>query len=172
MDEAETLVLERALRRGWLSVAAGRIRVEVAHCVHCERLVLGPEPQRCACGGEFYPVSKTVPLGVPMHVEDMMGDTVCPHCETEAQARRRADLATLRRTRDELERACREAPSAATALEASLQIVQQAIRDTAKADVCDNCHDGWVTDDGPSDAPNPPRPCTICALGQRRAVGL
>lgn len=47
--------------------------VTVAHCVHCSRLCIAPLSDLCSCGAEMYPITKSVPLGVPMRAEEMKG---------------------------------------------------------------------------------------------------
>jgi hypothetical protein len=51
----------------------GHLYIEVSHCVHCERLMLAPITDECVCGAETYPVTKLVPLGKAVAVEEMLG---------------------------------------------------------------------------------------------------
>lgn len=68
MDEED---VKRAVRQD----ADGTWRIDVAHCIHCGRICLAPEPESdlCSCGAEFYPVIKMVPLGVPVFPSEMKG---------------------------------------------------------------------------------------------------
>lgn len=47
--------------------------VSVAHCLECGRVTLAPNSDRCGCGNELYPVSKWVPVGEPLGLDDMKG---------------------------------------------------------------------------------------------------
>ena len=70
MEDRDALIVAR-------SQAPDRMKVEIAECIHCESLTLNPESDRCACGGELYPVVKIVPPGT--RVGDAgMGDVVLP----------------------------------------------------------------------------------------------
>lgn len=60
-------------RQSLIRVQDGRLYIEVMHCVHCERLTIGPTTDECTCGAECYPVTKSVPLGVPQKVAEMKG---------------------------------------------------------------------------------------------------
>lgn len=57
-------------------VAARRFKpetIEVAHCLHCEGIMLAPQTDVCDCGAELYPVSKKVPLGVSLKFSQLKG---------------------------------------------------------------------------------------------------
>lgn len=57
----------------WILLDPAGLKITVAHCVHCERLVIAPDTDECVCGAELYPVSKWVKLAVPTQVDDMKG---------------------------------------------------------------------------------------------------
>lgn len=64
-DEYDRIVRERA----------GHLYISVAHCASCNRVMLAPGPTQdmCNCGSELYPVSKWVPLGEAVSLDDMKG---------------------------------------------------------------------------------------------------
>lgn len=56
-----------------LRIKEGQYLIEIAHCVHCAGLVLAPQTDTCDCGAELYPVTKMVPLGVSLRIDQLKG---------------------------------------------------------------------------------------------------
>lgn len=56
-----------------LKIVDGQLYIHVVVCPWCYRVTIAPDPtyDLCACGNEFYPVSKLVPLGEPQSQEQL-----------------------------------------------------------------------------------------------------
>ncbi len=51
----------------------GKRRVEVARCIHCEKITIAPW-SRCSCGSELYPSAALVELGVAWDAKGFLGE--------------------------------------------------------------------------------------------------
>lgn len=51
----------------------GDLYIEVAHCVHCQRLTFAPDTDICGCGAELYPITRLIQLRKPVAPETLSG---------------------------------------------------------------------------------------------------
>lgn len=54
--------------------------IDVAHCLHCYRVTFNAESAICGgCGGELYPISKKIPAGKAVRLQELVSwDVVIP----------------------------------------------------------------------------------------------